>query len=697
LHHFSSKDGVIAYDEYFYQLTRYQDRAKAFREGDIFDDELKAANPRSPLQKIRSSKDPSKRLTSSQYPSLNAFPTYDWDKPSKMPLTSLPEIPKDTQDIFRSTFERFILDIDLPCLEVPKFNAWVHCAGSKYADGHLIKDDSEKPEITWEGPMIYQSFWTSPISKREVWLPSKSYKMASTYWHLISEQFVEKVPEMVGNEDMESIAKSVLNRMRKCIELDLKGFGIQFPRSLLKIAIETISKIYPNDENNRIAEYTIKLLDDLRVLMPDGSTLKPSRGKGLGYFETLAALCICAIMKDADAYLVKMFHDDILVDYNDADKAIASLEFYGLVLKPERETWYYTPYFLNCMIVKQVDNKRLDKKTTYLIKWHQSNAAINAVCTQRYHFERKGLFLSNVKRDRYKMAFHYVRCFGYEYSPLEVYNHPNEWGLNPDAPELHGWVKGGALRKFRMPKMPDVLKSRLASYYFPFSDRKVKSKFSAVRKKAKKLLNTVKYTWFDEYLHPEGEEAPWLFTNFDKGFFQTSNTYTPYWYDLRMLLRTGYTTGRALRSLDKKTFLDFLVRFAIYDDPVGVGKSGGLIYNGQVPMKQPSLDEEKMALYNAVFTAKQLPPLIADKVIPELPEPYEAQVDNTNETLEWVRKSLLDSMNQEDSPEGITEDDIIQQMEAFLLPDAQEIPREEIVSEEEDFDIPIEDLDFDFD
>jgi hypothetical protein len=663
LHHHVTRAGVEAYEEFFPKYALYRDRKTAgvvpSEEERAVADSLLFKNERCPYKGKTlpfrvGATGPINRIPTMEYPSINCLPTYEWDKPSKMPLTDLEELDPELQDEFRMGFRQTLLDCGLQDLEVPNFNSWVHCSGNLYADGPNLRKDHEEPEISWESPFIYQRFWTSPTSQREVWVPSKAYKMTSTYWHLISQQFVEKLPEMVGNETILEIRDSLMKRFKPSLEIDLKGFGIQFPRSMLKIAIEEIIRLYPNKDLQLYGDYAKFLLDKISILMPDGTYKVPTRGKGLGYFETLAALCIRSILKKWDVNIIKMFHDDILISLDTSESATEALHYFKLVVKPERVVWYEEPYFLNCRMTK-----------TGIVFFHAASADLNAVIRQKYHYQRKSLFLMTRLNNRWRAAFHYTRIFGYELNPFEVYDHPEKWGLNTQATSYDGWVTGGILKKFRSPMSVDVMRDRLASYYFPFGKR-TKVNFQALRIKAKKLKKRKTYTWLDDYLHPYGESSPWQ-VQLKKGFLTNSKYYTPYWYDLRNLLRSGVTTGRALRGLTPDDARDAIARYCLFPDPIGIARAGGVTALSKVTMRIPCLTEEQSALYNAIMNCKLRSTNLATRV-DEPTEVITLQEDiiPTN-TQEVVLKILQESLSQDESttlPDQ--EEEISTYLESFL-------------------------------
>jgi len=494
------------------------------------------------------------------FPHIRSLIQWDIPKESKMYLASLPD--SINIETFKENARNYLRRNKVEKLHVPDRTACLTLNDHWYSDGGLEKRrNCEEPVHSWDGPMIYETFWTTPTSKREVWVPPLNYKINNVWWQILVGPILEKDESLVSNETNEQIGMSIKKRMRPCRKIDLKGSGIQFPRSVIIALMEVIYEFYPNEDIECHLKETKRLFNDLSVKMPDGKYNFPTRGVGLGYYETLKTLVMRIILHDV--YIVKMFNDDILVANDDYEKARLRIQTNGFVINEKKtgEYYRYVPYFLQCSIL-------LGKAMMH----QNSNGRLAALVFSKYHYIRKNIFLTYHSNRKTWMMFAYRQLFGWEVYPDECIRHPTDWGLNPTAEYRVGWVKGGLLRKFTQSRVADLTEYRVKQSAFPFMRWKDR-KFSLARSKARRLKNVVSYTGYDEYLHPIVEDAPWIIDR-EPGAAITPHL-TSMWYDLRCIIQKGYTTGRYLRGLTPEQARFALARFSFSRDPIGSYIKGG--------------------------------------------------------------------------------------------------------------------------
>jgi hypothetical protein len=576
-----------------------------------------------------------------QLPPLSCLPTYNRSKESKMWLTELDCPPLHIREKFKENFRKFIRRYSPNEITEPPYEATVSYGNSWYADDYLKKKDSEKPELSYHGRFHYQWFWTSPASKREVWLPSKQYKRNSLYWHLIAAQIIDKVPWCVGNNTLTDVRKRMFSKWKPSRKIDLKGFGMQFPREYLLSMMEVIEEFYGpfNDNAREEADY---LFNNLSIIMEDGKTIYPKRGCGLGYYNHLMTLGVASILQDLDVTM--MFSDDILINHERYDEALKELQYYGFVInwKKTGDLFKQKAYFAGVCMTKPGS-----------LHFGDVNAPLCAGFTSSHHHERKGILLSCPIVAKYipdgelkpvpilvprrlSIAYSYRRLFGYETHALDIMEHPTKWGILPYAPKSVGYVKGGLLRKYITDRQDGPL-----SYLMYSRWRKTKSReFASVRYNARKLKNVFWSTDLEEYLHPEVED------NLDEPMFKSGldavlrNYPFPTWADYQNLVVRQETVGRVTHGLPPSRAAKFLRENLLSRDPIGSGIYGGTrVLTGF--SRIPGLNNETMIIYLSLLACRYVEP---DRL---LKKPERQPISGITED---EIKSMLEKTNMEEGP-----------------------------------------------
>jgi len=621
------------------------------------------------LYEILKTKGKGGMVGSNMWPSIHCFPVLDRDKESKMALCSLRKPTDVSCMLFRSMTKKFLSGLPERELYVPNMEACQSLSSAFYSDGHIKRRDYEKPDVSWDSSWDYQTFWTSPMTKREVWLPPKAYKTISLWWHEIGQQIIEDLPDVVGNDSFIATFKSTMKRMRPCRKIDLKGFGLQYPRDFLIILMEELSIRYSHDNMDIMTEAAREIFDKLCIKMPSGQYMTPERGVGLGYFGSLMTLGVRIILQEC--YIVKMFSDDILVDDNHYNKAIDALTGVGLIINEKKSGRYYKeqPYLMQALFTKRGP-----------VLLQANNADIASCVRKREHYQRKLAFLNGNIPRKWCLRYYYQLFFGYEYRRGECYDHPTMLGINPHATELKGWVKGGLLRKVLAPSYPDVTEYRVFSAAYPFESLKDK-RFLHYRKKVI-ADNRRWYTGVDEYLNPDTCKARWL--NDKPGIRPTG--IMPVWYDMRILFKYGWTTGKALRGLTKDEACNYIARYSLFRDPMGTGISGGGMITS-TPHRVPSVAGFLGELYYRIRDCTIFPPDHTRKVESSPKLQYEPGGEGLEVLLGMLKDSYADAFQHAISQ---TQDACIKYLEQSLPTDLVDREEEEVLIDESCLDEYIE-------
>jgi hypothetical protein len=527
-----------------------------------------------------------KRMATNEMPSYKCFPVFDREKESKMYLTQL-DTPDETQrEKLKQKVKNLVQRFGPGYLTIPTPESVKSLGPSLYDDGHEIRHDYEKPRNQWTDSFTYQRFHTDAMTEREVWLPPKGYKICSSWWHFYTEPILKRVPYVICNDVMSSVRKGVTNRWTKSVKIDLKGFGLQFPREYVLDAMNVINEVYPSEEGEEYYRYAKKQFDRISIKMGEMNYLTPKRGVGLGYFSNVMTLIIAAVMQDY--YIVKMFNDDILIKEEDYPRGRAELESLGFIINEKKtgKVWHNLPYFAGEGLTPR---GRVQFSTTQGVRC--------AIFQARYHYERKQIFLSSKFSKWWLMAYHYERIFGYEIFPGESQEHPEMLGLNPEAIMRTGYVKGGLLRKYKTPRDLDENTRRIQSITYPWKDAKEKINFDKTRRKIKGLKDVVWYTGYDEYLNPRIEgrgKNKDLTRDLATGKYQL-----PLWADIQSIIGSNATCGRATRGRHPRLAAYHMLDNLLARDPILAWTEGG--YDIVSPFnRKPALETDIHLLYESL-------------------------------------------------------------------------------------------------
>jgi len=534
----------------------------------------------------------SRKMYTREMPHSSCFPSYKLNKKSKMFLTQLEPPTQDIVQEFKELVRKLVRQYGPRSIDIPAPEAVTSLGPSLYSDGHVPRPDYEKPVNTWKYSWTLQRFKTSPLTEREVWLPPKSYKICSSWWHFLAEPINSRIPYVVCNDTMTDLRKKLHSRFKPCIKIDLKGFGLQYPHEYIIATMEVLEEIYPSQDVSEYKQLCEKLFSIMSIKGEDDKFIKPKRGVGLGYFANLMTLGVAAILQDMN--VISMFSDDILIDAERYNEALHNLRYFKFILNEAKtgKYWHKAPFFAGvCMTPKGS------------IRYGEAQAEKAAIHNKRYHYERKNCFLSCNWDKPWLMAYHMERLYGYEIQRGEAFLHPNVLGLNPQASKPVGWVKGGILKEYKTPKpQGDETLRRFWSIKFPWKNPHEKKEFHRIRKDAKKYKNVIHYTEYDEYLNPDIE--PISRVAIEKPDFFLGKYQLPRWADLQLMLGRNETTGRTTMGRYPKLAARGLLDNLLSRDPIGSWVAGG--YNIISPFaREPGLNPDNQLLYEMLRTVKR--------------------------------------------------------------------------------------------
>jgi hypothetical protein len=475
---------------------------------------------------------------------ISAFPLFEYEKKSKMFLCEQPLVlEEEKRKEFRTLFLTYVLGLNKKSLFTPPDQSLYKIGTTKYNDGGTVKVDSIRADRPDSG-FLYQKTMTKHLVTREIWLPGKSIKVNNSFWMNIGMQLLREEPAYPSVDPHETF-ELIKERLNGIFIFDLPGFGFQFPRELLSIAIDVLQATYPSSQMEEHAHIAQEILSNVNVQLENRRIITPIRGIGLGYYESLKTLCILAILKRYNP--ISIYGDQGLISNKFFSEPIYTLASFGFLVDEEKcdikqDTVKWSGYRMS---------RRLDFKKPRLF-WSKVFGAL----TSQTHWERKkGLqsiqaespkFYSGI--DRY-ISFHYEHIFGFEFfrsdSMLNFYN----TGVSKRTPVIEGYKKTTKVEHMLPPST--LVCSDIGLYNLPDSTDFTKSEARDFSKKRKEAFRSTKRPIDDLlslYIHPRIEQRKKLYSRAPRGAL-------PEWADLRLVATTGATTGRITYGLQDKEIM----------------------------------------------------------------------------------------------------------------------------------------------
>jgi hypothetical protein len=450
---------------------------------------------------------------------------------------------------------------------VPPGLAAMKVGPTKYNDGGEVRHDSEKPQNSWNSGFLFQEFMTEPLTPREVWLPGKLLKTNNSWWFSFVSQIMARVPYYANNfSEKLDLWYNVHDKLNGLLMFfDISGFGLQYPRELLRTIVEEIVDMYPDKEVQDHGATALNYLGEV-VLEMDGKYKYPTRGIGLGYYETIKTIGIMAILDQYNP--ISIFGDQGIIPRTKDHPRKVLMDF-GMLFSRADKVWMGqcddgSPALLaGCAMSPSHFSVR-----------RQVWSVIAGAFKKEFHWERKqtlqGLVLDEEYNYMWKyIAFHYELIFGYEFYPGESMNHPDNLGVNPFATRMTGYLRDWKVSKLSSPSCTwesDIF--RVVPYAKPVQHGDAK-KFSLLRKKVYKGTD-LKDSLMVEYIYPKIEmnaKRPPLMSPEARS--------TPFWMDWRSFLLANLTSGKIAWGLSPEDVDYAIVHQKYADDPNRAKATGG--------------------------------------------------------------------------------------------------------------------------
>jgi hypothetical protein len=494
-------------------------------------------------------------------PSLGCFPSWELNKKSKIDLCNLPLPRKEIVTEFGAEALNFIRTKGPKEIVFPDYTACWKAGNTKFANKEHPQRDGELPDDLGHNAFVYQRFKTDPMTEREVFLPSKPYKVNSTWFNSIYYQMCKNAPEIVAQQTMTDFIDKYLQSPMPCKSIDLKGFGLQFPREFLLEFNRLLRQEYDCDEMRSGVDICERLFANMKLFRPETGLYEDlPRGTGLGYYELGKSLCVRIML--GDCRIRAMFGDDIRVHQDDYEKARQRLEYFSLVINEKKsgKLAVTEDYFGGIRFQKL----RTTAPAVDRLDHHKGNLA--AVFNGGYHWYLKQLVHSiKIKENKMSVILFYEKLWGYEFFKGESLKHPINLGLLRCVPPHMG---------------PQTFHAELATNVAPksryrgiFSEpleetEKVSKSFSLLRQKEyNKFKKFDLYTYLS--LFPRMED------NKVKPEHVIGALRQPSWQADRELYLFNAISIQRLHNLNQDDLVKYAYKFPRSKDPLRTEASGG--------------------------------------------------------------------------------------------------------------------------
>jgi hypothetical protein len=437
-------------------------------------------------------------------------------------------------------------------LFVPSVSSCWKAGSQKYNDGGTVKHDYEKP-CHINSPFKFQEFMTGPLVTREVWLPDKKTKVNNSFIFAIFDQVIRVVSYYAGRfdnaHDLHGTIKQQL--FGQLVEFDISGFGLQFPRELLRKTLKLFLDMYlPDDELSSEFKVTDDILDKVVIEFEDGVHKYPNRGIGLGYYEVLKTICILAILEDKSP--ISVFGDQGFFRVSDDLRSMRMYQHGSAWVLDTISHFKKFGFVFDDYSKVSVNNMNRSKGILWRGALMNSSdcvirkklwSDVQGALEGEFHWERKAALRGVEVPQKYmyiwkRIAFLYDKLFGYEFYPGESMSHPDNLGVCMTAPKRGGLTKDYKVKHLVSPKVSYDGNTLLS---FPFADppRAGESRrFQTLRRRIYK--QTIPYQdWIFDYIHPMIEY------NLNRHPPLSSEARSvPEWMALRELVFNHYDVGK---------------------------------------------------------------------------------------------------------------------------------------------------------
>jgi hypothetical protein len=406
---------------------------------------------------------------------VTVFPRFTFEKESKMELAFRPVSVKSEE--FESAVIGFLRSLNIKFLDIPEPSLLIKVGSSRYNDNGVVKHDYELPVHSLHCGFLYQKFNPKPLQPREVWLPDKITKINNNFWMLVGRSILNRVP-YYPDTNPEITWDRIKKKLGYFGYFDLPGYGFQYPREYLSIIAKVICRLYGHQNLFENYEIFNKILDSVKVQMPDGKYKFPPRGIGLGYYEDLKTIGIMALCHYNKIEPISLYGDQGLTKIGDEAKLIKILNSFDFIM----------------------DKTRVDSKV--VVKWSGRTMTTTSIRRPReyldplissfksqYHWERKNIlrtlsvqFPEVYKRYSKYIPTFYESFFGYEFFKGDSYGNFRNCGVSSLTPPLVGNLRTWSVELLQTPRDTIVDDVIYSTPFFTEWKRSDAKKFSILRK-----------------------------------------------------------------------------------------------------------------------------------------------------------------------------------------------------------------------
>jgi hypothetical protein len=502
------------------------------------------------------------------------FPRFDYSSKEKMSLSLLPEKEMDLPR-FRNMVRDYIRRVGPTRLFAPSPDFCIKLGSSKYNDGGVVRTDNERATRSVDCGFLYQKFNPKPLATREVWLPDRATKLSNTFWMILGRQFLKNDP--IYPDDDPRVTHDRIKRKLGIFGLfDISGFGFQYPRPLLSIVAQEISYFYSNPDISEQVTIFERILNSVKVEMPNGTFIYPNRGIGLGYYEDLKTIGMLAILADLKPFSV--YGDQGLVEAAVMDQTVERLREFNFIIEDHKME-------LKASAVRwsgwQMSKRAPVKPKLYF-------ESLLAIFSQDYHWERKQTLMSFHAEypDIYKkwdshIPFLYELSFGYEFQKGDSLRNFQNSGCSSESLVRAGDLRSWASEKLFSPK--DYFDENFL-YETPFFTEVKRTEAKAFSLKRKNVYrnSSLGNTILRDYVYPKLELLKTKKPQISRVASCASDA-----LEAKLILYHGISTGKFSFGLNAEDMVKAITYCSRARNPYEAYATGG--YRVLTPWRGPAL------------------------------------------------------------------------------------------------------------
>jgi len=491
--------------------------------------------------------------------------------------------PVSLLDEFRKRVRKFLRFSSLKSIYIPPPSVLSRVGSRLYNDGGDVRHDYEMPRKSFNSGFKLQVFNPKPYQTREVWLPDKSTKISNIFWMTVGRQILLS-EKCYPDDDPEVTWERIRHRLNNFGYFDISAYGLQYPREYLLVVAEEIRDMYSNPDIYEQVDILRTIFSNVKLQLEDGSFVthdKLKRGIGLGYYEDLKTIGICALL--ADLRPISIYGDQGLLPGDAGYTAFERLKQFGFIMK---------------------DNKFENRQKT--IKWsgyHMSenllfrpkrwSEALISILDGRTHWERKASLRSFYeenpelkKRVSCYLPFLYEQVFGYEFFRGDSLLNIDDVGCSALHPMMQGTSKIYKVRALKTPR--DNISDNLV-FTTPINVHWTSADAIEFSLKRKKLYKTTRRSSSEvfEYSNPRIKLNKTVNPKFN--IMQKS---VSEWQDLRLIASLGLSMGKVTFNLFGDQLYQAMISCSRAPNPFEAYATGG--YRVLTPWRAPPVPSAEL-------------------------------------------------------------------------------------------------------